>query len=414
MTTRPAALTAAPEAAVARAAAASAATVPAAVLAATLCGVSVSMSLGKLPIVLPLLRAELGLSIVEAGWLVATFNIVAMATGVFVGAVAGRIGALRLCVASMLVGLAAGALPLAAGSVGVLLVSRVVEGMAFIAVTASAPALVSAAAAPARRRLAMALWSTHLPVGSCLCLVIAPVVLSYAGWRAYWLAVLAVGVAALGAVLWQRGAYAEARDTNADVAGDLRDLLLTRAAPWWLSLALACFALQFFAVVTWMPTWLREQRGLGDAAIAALTGVVVAVNVPGNLLGGVLLQRGVDRGALIAAAFVASGVLGLGVWTDALGDAPRYALCLALNVVGGLVPPAVVSSSTVLVRRPSQIGALQGLYMQASNVGQFVGALAVAGAVAAAGGAWAAALWATLPAAALGAIAGWAVRRGGR
>lgn len=45
--------------------------------------------------------------------------------------------------------------------------------------------------------------------------------------NAGWLAVLAVGVAALVAVLWQRGAYAEARDTNADVAGDLRDLLLT-------------------------------------------------------------------------------------------------------------------------------------------------------------------------------------------
>lgn len=379
-----------------------------AVFAAILCGVSVSMSLGKLPIVLPLLRDEFGLSLAGAGWLVAMFNTVAMCTGLVVGAVAGRIGALYLCVASMTLGLAAGTLALLVDSVPVLLASRVVEGLAFIAVTASAPALVSVASAPTQRRFAMALWSTHLPIGACLCLVVAPAVLAHAGWRAFWLVVLAVGVAATVGVALQRDAYAAARETSADVLGDVRGLL--REAPaWWLSLALACFALQFFAIVTWMPTWLRDERGFGDATIAALTTGVIAVNVPGNLLGGMLLQRGANRGALIAGAFLICSLCSLGVYGEMLRDHERYALCIVLNLVGGIVPAAVVSSSTVLARRPTQIGALQGLYMQASNVGQFVGALAVASAVSSHGGAWSAALWATLPAGGLGVIAGCAV-----
>ncbi len=112
------------------------------------------------------------------------------------------------------------------------------------------------------------------------------------------------------------------------------------------------------------------------------------------------------RGGLIATAHALCGLCGLGFFSDALPDGARYALCVALSFIDGLIPAAVMSSSAVLARNPRQISALQGLIMQGSQLGQFVGTPLIA-AVVAASGHWASARWVTAGAAALGVLLGW-------
>lgn len=394
-------------------AAAAGATVWTAVAAATGCGIAVSMNIGKLAIALPLLRAEFGLSLVAAGWLVATFNMIAMVAGIALGIVSDRSGALRFCLVGMAASLAGSLLALAGtGSVG-LLASRVIEGLGYIAVAASAPALVSVATAPHYRRISLAVWSCFMPAGACLCMAATPAALAWGGWRALWWLVIAISVVMTLALWAHRDAYRAAASGPSHAMADAREAL-RNATPWWLALAMAGYALQFFALVTWMPTYLRDVRGLGAAAIAWLTAAVIAANIPGNLLGGMLLHRGVNRGVLVAAASALMLACNLGIYTELVDDRLRYLLCIALNLIGGAVPAAVNSSSAALARRPQQVGTLQGLYMQSANLGQFVGALAISGSVAAASGAWSAALWVIVPVAALSVGAGLACRRAAR
>ncbi|MBN8477703.1 MAG: hypothetical protein J0L91_01925, partial [Burkholderiales bacterium] len=152
-------------------------------------------------------------------------------------------------------------------------------------------------------------------------------------------------------------------------------------------------------------------RGVDATTAAALTAFAIAIGMPGNLVGGKLVQRGGHRGRIVAASMLGCVLCSVGILSAALPDGLRYALCLALSLVGGIVPAAVISSSAVLADKPQQVSTLQGLYMQASNVGQFAGALAVAWAVSAAGGAWSAALWVTVPAGLVGAGAALALAR---
>lgn len=384
-----------------------------AVAAATGCGVAVSMNIGKLAVALPLLRDELGLSLVAAGWLVATFNMIAMLSGIAMGIVSDRCGALRFCIAGMVMSLAGSLLAVTFGtSHAALLASRIIEGVGFIAVAASAPALVSVATRPHDRRLSLAVWSCFMPAGACLSMATAPFALARGGWRGLWWLVIAIGAATLSMLWMQRGAYARAqsgpRHSMADVTAALRSPL-----PWWLSLAMAGYVIQFFTLVNWMPTYLREVRGLDATTVAWLTAVVVGANIPGNLLSGVLLHRGYSRGTVILTASALMLVFDLGIYSDVLSDGLRFALCIALNLVGGTLPAAVNSSSTALAQRPQQVGTLQGLYMQSANLAQFVGALAVSAAVAASGGDWAAALWVIAPIAAMSGLAGLRYRRNG-
>ena len=140
------------------------------------------------------------------------------------------------------------------------------------------------------------------------------------------------------------------------------------------------------------PRWLT---------VALLSSAMLVACVPGNLIGGALVQRGWPRGLLIAAAQACTG---LGAWVysaESLPDGWRYAACVGVSFAGGLIPAAVMTSSSVLARSPQQVGTLQGLYMQGAQLGQFAGTPLVAAAVAASGH-WSSALWVTVPAALTG------------
>ncbi len=68
----------------------------AAVLAGVLAGVAVDMNVGKVPLALPTLRHELGLSLVQAGWVSAMLTTLAVVAALGFGLVAARVGALRM------------------------------------------------------------------------------------------------------------------------------------------------------------------------------------------------------------------------------------------------------------------------------------------------------------------------------
>jgi len=384
-----------------------------AVVAAALCGVACAMNIGKVPPALPLLREQFGLTLVQAGWVSAMINTLAVAASLAVGLLAVRLGALVLVLGGLLLGAAASLAGMAAQGFGGLVASRFFEGAGFMAVAVATPGLISAAAAPAQRRFALGLWSAYLPAGAGLALALSPLLLPTAGWQGLWLA-SAVALLAAAALVWrQRRHYAQAAGgTHASQLGAAL-AVLRQPAPWWLALAFGVWALQHFALIVWLPTFLKEQRGLAPAPVALLTCAMLLANVPGNLIGGALLQRGWSRGRMIAAANLVTGLCSLGIFADAWPDALRFALCVVLSFVGGLIPSSVLSSSTALARTPQQIGVLQGLLMQGSQLGQFVGTPLIA-AVVASSGSWTAARWVMAGAAAIGVGLGLMVARSER
>src|SRR5688572_26234930 len=94
---------------------------------------------GKMPSSLPTLSAELGLSLVEAGWAVSLMYAMACALGLMAGAFADLWGARRFVIGGLLVtGLASGAGGFASGAAG-LLAARFCEGLGLMAIFVAAP-----------------------------------------------------------------------------------------------------------------------------------------------------------------------------------------------------------------------------------------------------------------------------------
>ena len=361
--------------------------------------------IGKVPAALPTLRAEFGLSLVQSGFIATMFNVIGGLGGMLAGVLCDRYGQKRLGLAGLAVMSAGGMLGAGARSYEILLGARFVEGAGFILFSVSGAALMSAAArAPRDRAKALALWSAYMPAGGSLALLLAPLAIAAWGWRGLW-AALALA-AALAFVL-------VARFAPAPRFGSVRSLKLAlESIAQKGSLALAAlfafYVAQWTSVMIWLPTFLVDQRGASNAVAATLTALMVLVNVPGNLGGGWLIGRGARRGPLVIAACAIMALCSAGMLGAWLPDAARFLLVLVFSMSAGVIPAAIFSGVPVHARTPQHIGTTNGMVMQTSQAGQFIGPIVLAWLAAHFGG-WGATLWAMLAFAAGGAGCGFAL-----
>jgi len=362
--------------------------------------------IGKVPPALPLQREELGLTLVQSGFIATTFNVIGLLAGMFIGVLCDRFGHKRLGLAGIAVMCLAGLLGAAAWDFSSLLVSRFFEGVGFILFAVAGSALMAAAAEGADRTKAMSIWSSYMPAGGSAAILVAPLVLASFGWRGWWVAMSAF--AALVFVLLAR----HAPTTRYGGVSSLKLALESLAQPASVALALlfAFYVAQWTSVMIWLPTFLVEERGASAGLASLLTAFMVLVNVPGNLAGGWLLARGVRRGPLILAACAVMVVTDVVMLTDAVPDALRYASCLVFSMGVGVIPACIFSGVVVHAKTPQHVGTTNGMVMQTSQAGQFFGPILLAWLATHFGG-WGASLWAMLAFAGCAAACGYAVLR---
>ncbi|MBL8699271.1 MAG: MFS transporter [Alphaproteobacteria bacterium] len=349
-------------------------------------GVVSAFQIGKAPAALPILRAELGMSLPQAAWVISIFNVIGIAAGMALGAIAERLGHRRAALCGLLIIAIASAAGGATNGAAGLLATRFAEGLGFMIVVVATPALLVRAAAARDIKLAFGFWATYMPTGTAAMMTIAPAIIAGAGWRGLWLA--NAGLVLLFAAMLAAATRAMVGTAPAR-GGVLDDMVATLRAPGprLLALTFATYTLQFLAVFGLLPTLRVEQDGVSPGRAALLGSAAVAINIPGNLLGGWIVHRGAPRWLVVAGVSAAMGVCALLIYSAGLTLPLRYALCLLLSLVGGMLPAVVLGAGPSFAPSPRHLSTTNGLIMQGSNLGQVIGPPAVA-AVAAGTGGW--------------------------
>jgi MFS family permease len=370
-------------------------------------GLAAGAHMTKVVPALPAMRGDLALTLVESGFIQTTMYAVGGTVGVFGGMLADRFGARRFALAGLALMVAGGLVGAAAGSYGALLASRFLEGFGFILLTICASPLLVAATLPKDRATAFSIWSCYMPGGGTAALLLAPIALASFGWRSLWLALAAYTAAC--AVLVMRAVPAPAAGRR---IGSVRLLAesLTRPGALALCLAFVCYVGQWTSIMTWLPTFAVDERGASAGTASLVTAAFVAINILGNLLGGVLLRLDLPRWLVLAGGAAAMGLASIGLLSSAAPDGVRFACVLAFSLLGGVIPGTVFSGVPVHARSPAHVGTTNGMLMQSSHLSQFVVPVAIAW-VASRFGGWSASLGAMLALAAIGVGAALAVRR---
>jgi predicted MFS family arabinose efflux permease len=336
-------------------------------------GVVSAFHLGKVAIAAPQLQADLGLGLGLLGALGATFAVLGALGGVVAGSVVARAGDHRMLVLGLLATALGAAMAVPSDRFGVLLASRVVEGLGFLLITVAGPTVLARRVRAADQATALVLWSCFMPAGMALAMLTGP---WFGDWRSLWVtAALAAGLLAVLVVgMVPRGPRPARAGDPARLAEVWRSEPLAMAATFLL------YSLMFFALFSFLPVLLQQRLQVGAGAVGLLAAVACAANIVGNLCAGVLLGK-VRREALGACAAITMGLCGLGIFLPVLGPGMALALCLVFSAVGGLVPASLLSAVPRVTSTPAQAALVVGLLMQGSNLGQALGPVLVGSAV---------------------------------
>ena len=332
-------------------------------------GIVAAMHVGKVAPAIPVLQAQLGLTLVQAGWLLSLSQMAGMLSAVLIGMVADGIGLRR----SLLTGLTLlGSLSLLTGlatSASQLLMMRAIEGAAILMVIVPGPALLRTLVDPARLSSAMGFWGTFMPTGTAAALLLGPPLMAHVGWALWW-ATLG-GLALLMAAVF---AWGVPNGTRRPFRLDGNRLIAVWRTPqvWRVALAFACYSGQWLVVIGFLPT-LLQSGGASAAAAGTMAAVASAANIVGNLMGGRLLQRGVQSKKVLTIGFTAMALGAMVVFATppTTPVAIKLAAVLVFSGVGGMIPGSLFSLAVKAAPNDDTASTALGWTTQMSMLGQF-------------------------------------------
>ena len=342
-----------------------------------LAGVAAALHVGKLPPAIPALQQALGLSLLQAAFLLSMVQGAGMCAGVAFGALADSLGLKR----SMLVGLAvlavASALGGASEQVALLLALRAAEGFGFLLVVLPAPGLVRRLVPPERMSLMLGVWGAYMPLATASALLLGPLWIGGFGWRSWWWLLAAVSAAAawwLARAVPQLLAAAPPSSQQQPHWRSRLRLTLGSRGPWLTAASFAVYSGQWLAVIGFLPS-IYTQAGISGAATGVLTALAAAVNMIGNIGSGRLLHRGARPTTLLTVGFVAMALATLLAFAGAEGGHAvlRYLAVLAFSAIGGVVPATLFALAVRVAPSEHTLSTTVGWMQQWSSFGQFAG-----------------------------------------
>lgn len=365
-----------------------------------LSGVVAALHIGKLPPAIPVLQSELGVTLVQAGFLLSLVQLAGMLVGVLVGLAADGFGLRR----SLLWGLGVLAVSSAVGGLaqqpGALLALRAFEGLGVLMVALPAPSLIRRLVPAVQLPRMLGLWGAYMPTGTALALLWGPMVLVVLGWAGWWM-LLAALTACMLALAWRTlpadspaalpvvpatratGSLASACATGPGQSVAVLDepsglvrlrQTLTSGGPWLVALAFAMYSSQWLAVVGFLPA-VYAQTGVSGHIAGALTALVCAANILGNVMAGRLLQRGVSARWLLCVGFATMAIAAFLAFHPVTSQVPvgRYVSVWLFSAVGGVVPGTLFSLAVAVAPTPRTVSTTVGWVQQCSSTGQFAG-----------------------------------------
>ena len=343
-----------------------------------LAGIVAAMHVGKVAPAIPILRAQLDVSLVQAGWLLSLSQMAGMLTAVFVGMFADGFGLRRSVLWGLvLLGLLSGLAGLTT-SAPQLLLMRAIEGAAILMVIVPAPALLRSLVDPDRLSTAMGFWGTFMPTGTATAMLLGPVLMAHFGWATWWETLGAIAL--LMALLFNMGvpraavAFAVAGAGARPPAANLQRLRLVWRTPqvWRVALAFACYSGQWLVIIGFLPT-LLQTGGMSAGLAGTIAAIASAVNIVGNIAGGRLLQKGVPSQRVLGIAF-ATMAAGAFVVFGTPSDTPlivKLVAVLMFSGVGGMIPGSLFSLAVRAAPTEDTASTALGWTTQMSMLGQF-------------------------------------------
>uniref|UniRef100_A0AAU2AAU3 MFS transporter n=1 Tax=Streptomyces sp. NBC_00093 TaxID=2975649 RepID=A0AAU2AAU3_9ACTN len=324
---------------------------------------------------LPDVADDLGISIPSAGHLVSAYALGVVVGAPLLAAVTARMSRRKLLIGLMALFVAGNALSAFAPTYDYLLAARFLSGLPHGAFFGVGAVVATTMVAPERKARSVSLMFLGLTVANVVGVPVATAMGQQLGWRATFLGVSVIGVAAIGAL----ALLIPQTRTEAPVAGLRGELAALRSLPVWLALGttVAGFG-ALFSAYSYITPMLTDSAGYADSSVTVLLALFGVGATIGNLLGGRLADHAMRRtlfGGLVSLIVVlgAFPLLMSTTWSAALAV---MLLGAAAFVTGSPLNLMVMERASTAPSLASS--ANQAAFNMANAGGAWVGGLALA------------------------------------
>jgi DHA1 family inner membrane transport protein len=324
---------------------------------------------------LPDVAADLHISIPSAGHLVSAYALGVVIGAPLLAALTARLSRRAVLIGLMILFVAGNALSAFAPDEHYLLAARFLSGLPHGAFFGVGAVVATTLVAPERKARSVSLMFLGLTVANIAGVPVATLVGQHLGWRATFLGVSAIGLAAIASL-----AVLIPRDTATAPSAGLRgELAALRSLPVWLALGttVAGFG-ALFAAYSYITPMLTDSAGYAETSVTVLLALFGVGATVGNLLGGRLADHAMRAtlfGGLTAlvAVLAAFPLLMRTGWTAALAVA---LLGTAAFVTGSPLQLMVMEKAAAAPSLASS--ANQAAFNLANAGGAWIGGLALA------------------------------------
>jgi MFS transporter, FSR family, fosmidomycin resistance protein len=327
---------------------------------------------------LPLVRAEYGVTYTEIGLTLAAFNIVTAALQTPAGFLVDRLGARVLLVAGLAIGASAFVIAALVDSFWVLVAMFAVAGVGNTVYHPADYALLSQHVPSDRIGQAFSVHTFAGMLGSAVAPVTLLMMQSLWGWRGAFIGASALGFAVAAILLAIRDQPPTSAPT-APKAGAVK----TTAASWQLLLSAPILLnLVFFVLLAMISSGIYNYSVVALSALYGTPATIANTALSGNLfwsaigvlVGGLLVVR-TTRHAWVAA----SGLTAMAVFTALIAEINLGALALvAVMSLSGFFSGIIMPSRDMIVREvtpPGSFGKVFGFVTTGFNIGGIVSPL---------------------------------------
>ena len=330
-----------------------------------LTGVLAAAQLGKMAALAPVIGQDLSFGLTTTALAVSLLEIGGATFGLIAGSLIDRIGG-RTALASGLGLLALAGLGEAFADTPMsLLAWRVIESVGYLAIVIAAPVLIHQTATAERRGVALALWSSFVPVGMALGAMLSGVTAEILSWRTAMLCWSAVALLAgvIGA------ATPIVRMTQLRSA----DRRWPAHRAWMLAAGFGCYAAFEVGMLALLPSFLIERTGASPADAGLITACASFATVLGSVVAAWCVRR--DRRqdiAVTVSLILPAGLLFL-LFRDRQDLAIAAIVAIALNGVSGIFPGLAFALLPKVAGHPDALAKANGLLTQFGAGGSLLG-----------------------------------------
>lgn len=305
------------------------------------------------------------------GFILSAISVVGALLGLFAGSLALRVGLRRLLIGGLVLGAVISLVQSLGLSLHMLLASRVIEGVAHLAIVVSAPTLIALNSTEKMRATAMTLWGTFFGVSFAITAWLGlPVVATYGIETLFLAHGLVTGlIAALVLVVVPSQGLGLAGNDFERVSFSLREIVRQHVRTWtspamsapaigWLF-----YTVTFVALLAVLPGLMRAEERTFTATFLPIASIISSMSL------GVMLVKNYSAVSVVCIGFALAIIVASTMPFLPGEPIPSIALFAAL----GLVQGASFAAVPELNKSAGDQALANGAFAQAGNIGNACG-----------------------------------------